>query len=342
MSTEKEPLTVDRKKDHIDLAFRSVLKESIRDDRFHYDPILSGLPHKPDLGLTFLGKSFQLPMWVSSMTGGTRRAKHINHNLAKACHDFRIGMGLGSCRALLKDDSHLADFDVRSIIGDDLPLFGNLGIAQIEEMVVSKRYDRIENLVDKLRLDGLIVHVNPLQEALQPEGDHYQDKPIDTLSELLNHFHHPVIVKEVGQGMGKDSLHKLFQLPLAAVDFGARGGTNFALLEILRSKHREDSPLAPLAGIGHDAAEMVAFTNQLIDELGSLMVCRQVIISGGIRNFLDGYYFMEQLKVTSIYGQASTLLKYALEDYQKLYEYLEQQAQGLALAKSFLRVKGSI
>ena len=332
----------DRKKDHIDLAFKSVLKNSDLDDRFYYEPILSGLPSDQVIPVKFLDSTFELPLWVSSMTGGTEKARHINQNLARACADFKFGMGLGSCRALLDDNTHLADFDVRDTIGEDLPLFGNLGIAQVDEIVCSKKYSLIKDLINKLRLDGMIVHINPLQEALQPEGDHYQKNPIDTISELLENLDFPIIVKEVGQGMGKESLRRLFQLPLAAVDFGARGGTNFALLELLRTEQGTLNPLAPLAGVGHSAGEMVDFSNELIQELGDRMLCRQVIISGGIRNFLDGYYLISRLKTSCVYGQASAFLKYAMKDYSSLYQYILTQAKGLSLANTFLSLKESI
>jgi isopentenyl-diphosphate delta-isomerase len=332
----------DRKNDHIELAFQSVLKSTEMDDRFYYDPLLSGLPVSHEMPVTFLNKTLHLPLWVSSMTGGTEKAGHINRNLARACKDFQFGMGLGSCRSLLDNDVHLKDFDVRDIIGEDLPLFGNLGIAQIDDIVDTKKYYLIKDLIDKLRLDGLIVHINPLQEAMQPEGDQYENQPVAILSELLEHVHFPIIVKEVGQGMGKESLRNLFQLPLAAVDFGARGGTNFALLELMRTENGMAEQLAPLAGVGHSALEMVDFTNTLIEELGTRMLCKQIIISGGIRNFLDGFYLIRKLKTIGIYGQASAFLKYALKDYETLYAYIKTQAKGLALANAFLSVKESI
>jgi isopentenyl-diphosphate Delta-isomerase len=109
-------------------------------------------------------------MWVSSMTGGTKMAHTINHNLARACKEFRIGMGLGSCRKLLDDDTYFEDFNLRPIMGDDLPLFANLGIAQVEILLAENKLDQIKRLVEKLQADGLIIHINPLQEWMQPEG----------------------------------------------------------------------------------------------------------------------------------------------------------------------------
>lgn len=327
-----------RKKDHIDLAFKSRVLANDLDERFNYEPLLNAHPQNHEFPVSFLGKSLRLPLWVSSMTGGTDLGRTINHNLARVCHDFGMGMGLGSCRALLYSDETLADFDVRSIIGPDLPLFGNIGIAQVEQLIAEQAIDRLERLVDRLQLDGMIIHVNPLQEAFQSEGDSFSNRPIDVISLLVAECNISLIVKEVGQGMGPQSLRALFQLPLAAIDFGASGGTNFALLEILRKASLADH-LEPLTKVGHSAASMAQMVNLLIDDLDHKVKCREVIVSGGIKDFLDGYYLIKKLSINSVYGQASAFLKYAMGDYEPLFDYVSCQAKGLALANAYLTLK---
>ncbi len=336
---KKESQLIDRKKDHIDLAFDSRVSQNEIDNRFSYEPALSAHPDISEYPITFLGKNLRLPLWVSSMTGGTEKGRKINENLARACADFGLGMGLGSCRPVLKDPVHFQDFNVRPIIGFDLPLYGNLGIAQIEQMLHGDELHRVHQLVESLQLDGLIVHLNPLQEALQPEGDQIMAPPLETLEAFLESVDFPVIAKEVGQGMGPTTLRSLFQLPLAAVSFGASGGTNFALLELLRAQPLMRTALKPLAHVGHTAVEMVEMVNSILLELGEKMLCKEVIISGGIVDFLDGYYLINKLNLNSVYGQASSFLKYALEDYQSLHDYVSYQAKGLALAKAYLTLK---
>ncbi len=338
MEKEDKDISSRRKQDHIELAFSSRIGLDEIDQRFDYEPIFSAHPNDNLVPIVFLNKKLRIPLWVSSMTGGTEKAKKINHNLARACREFGMGMGLGSCRSLLYEDAFFADFDVRSILGSDLPLFANLGISQIESLLKKGETDRIDELIYRLQADGLIVHINPLQEALQPEGDILELKPISVIEQLLGKISWPIIVKEVGQGMGRQSIRALLQLPLAALDFGASGGTNFALLELLR-KDADSMYLKPLARVGHSAEEMVDITNELIDELGVAMLCKEIIISGGITDFLDGYYLMEKLRVNSVYGQASVLLKYALEGYRQLHEYLATQARGLELARAYLKIK---
>lgn len=340
-SFDDDPTAASRKKDHIEMAFTSQVVQDELDRRFFYEPLLSPHPEKGSWPrFDFVGKRMDTPLWVSSMTGGTAMAATINRNLAMACGEFGMGMGLGSCRSLLYSDETLADFAVRKWIGDEHPLFANLGIAQLEQLLEQRELFRISNLIDKLEADGLIIHVNPLQEWLQPEGDRFKRAPIDIIKELLDQSPDlPIIVKEVGQGMGYQSLRQLFELPLAAVDFAAGGGTNFARLELLRSDPQRRETYAPLALVGHTADEMVRLTNELIAEMGADFRTREVIISGGIKNFLDGYYLINKVKINAVYGQASGFLKHAREDYETLKKYVASQVEGLELARAFLKLR---
>ena len=334
---DNDPTAESRKSDHIELAFRSRISDL--DSRFYYEPFLSAHPSKNSIpAINFLNKTFHAPMWVSSMTGGTDKARIINKNLACACREFGFGMGLGSCRQLLYSDEFLEDFDVRQLTGNDVPLFANLGVAQIEKLFLQNEIHLINTLLKKLKANGLIVHVNPLQEWLQPEGDRFLFPPIDTLKKLLSIADYPIIVKEVGQGFGPQSINALLQLPLAAIDFAAGGGTNFSKLELLRSSEEKQNLFNAVARIGHTAEQMVNWINAAQEKLGDKIQCNQIIISGGVQDFLDGYYLTQKIKLASVYGQASSFLKYAQGDYAILQKYISSQLEGLSLAYSFLRV----
>ncbi len=336
---DSDPTAPSRKQDHIELAFQSQVAAAGLDERFYYEPMLSAHPQGGAQPFPFLGKTQNCPLWVSSMTGGTGIAKTINTNLARACGEFGMGMGLGSCRQLLYSDELLTDFDVRDLMGPDTPLFANLGVAQIEQLFERQETGRIPDLLAKLRADGLIVHVNPLQEAMQPEGDIFKASPLETIQKLLEIFDFPIIVKEVGQGFGPESLRALLQLPLAAIDFGAAGGTNFAKLELLRSDPMRQLTFEKITALGHSAVEMMQFTKALHVELGDRCKTPNLIISGGIRDFLDGYYLLQQSPLPAVYGQASGFLKYARGDYADLRDFVQSQLRGLELAAAFLRIK---
>ena len=108
-----------RKNDHIELAFSSQAAGAEIDRRFDYEPMTGSHRQGEIQPFTFLGKTLKVPIWVSSMTGGTALARTINTNLARACREFGMGMGLGSCRILLANDLYLPDFDMRPVIGDE-------------------------------------------------------------------------------------------------------------------------------------------------------------------------------------------------------------------------------
>lgn len=270
------------------------------------------------------------------MTGGTELAKSINVNLAKICGEYGLGMGLGSCRPLLQDQARLDDFMVKEYMPDQ-PLFANLGIAQIEEILQRNEIDKVNNMIKTLQADGLIIHVNPLQEWLQPEGDIIQQPPLDTIRLFLDQVDFPVIVKEVGQGFGKESLLALLKLRLEAIDFAALGGTNFSKLELFRSDDVMKETMAQVSLLGHDANTMVDWTNELyVPE--NRIVCTKLIISGGVKGFLDGYYYMQKSRIPAVYGMASGFLKYALEGLDEVRRYTEIQIKGLHMASSLLKV----
>ena len=335
---DTDPNAPNRKRDHIELALKSQV--NTLDPRFYYEPLFAAHPERGSLKpFNFLGKTVKVPMWVSSMTGGTDMARIINRNLARACGEFGFGMGLGSCRQLLYSDEHFEDFNVRPLMGDDVPLFANLGIAQLEILIERNETALITELIQKLRADGLIIHVNPMQEWLQPEGDIFKKPPIETIKTLVECLDCPLIVKEVGQGFGYESIKSLLQLPLAAVDFAAAGGTSFSKLELLMGATEQQKMYGALAHIGHSAVEMVGFTNQILTELGDNVRCSQIIVSGGIQDFLDGFYCIKKLKLPAIYGQASAFLKHAQGDYADLKAFVEMQIRGLELAEAFLTVR---
>ncbi|MCK5884445.1 MAG: hypothetical protein KAG61_12210 [Bacteriovoracaceae bacterium] len=326
----------DRKKDHIKLAEEAYVGIDQLDPRFSYEPLLSSHAEGVDLSVSFLGSKLVYPIWISSMTGGTGTAKEINQNLAKVAAKYRIGMGLGSIRPLLDNPKLIDDFAVRKYIGDGLPLMANIGIAQLEDIILGHKYDTLKEALDRLEVTGLIVHVNPMQEFIQFEGDRFKYPPIDTIKHLLDLSDYPVVVKEVGCGMGPESLKALCSLPLGAIEFAAFGGTNFSALEMLRNSELGSDALQGLSTIGHSADEMIAIVNQLTTS-GSSQVT-DFIVSGGVSSFLDGHYYTDKCEGNTLYGMAYRLLKYA-ESYDNLDQFMEKEVGGLEFARRFIRIK---
>lgn len=340
----QDPTGETRKEDHIELAFRSQVDGGVLDSRFDYEPLLAPHPAPGSLGSYAFGrKTMRAPLWVSSMTGGTEKAYVINQNLARACNEFGLGMGLGSCRPLLYGKERLRDFDVRPIIGDAAPLYANLGVAQVQELLDAGRGGELRELCRALRADGLIIHVNPLQEALQPEGDRFSVSPLQTIEATIRLAPMlPIIVKEVGQGFGPRSMAALMRLPLLAIDTAAGGGTNFSKLELFRSDPVAGESFAPLARAGHTAEEMVHTANRLLEPSNvnaSELRVKHLIISGGVKSYLDGYYLTQISRIPAVYGQASAFLRHARGDYDTLRRYVSTQIRGLELAKAYLHVR---
>lgn len=321
----------ERKGDHINLASSARTESTVVDDRFFYEPLFFTHPHESEIWSTdFLGHNLNYPVWISSMTGGTNHAKVINENLARLCGEFKLGMGLGSCRSLLSDESRLSEFAVKKLMGSS-PLFANIGIAQVEELIANNSLSLIHEMVKRVDADGLIIHINPLQELFQPEGDRFKVSPVVTLKRFLETCSYKVIVKEVGQGMGPKSLKALLELPIAGIELGAFGGTNFTKLEKMRGK--EIASREGFIYVGHTALEMVSILNALPTR------DKEFIISGGISNMLDGYQLKSKLKANSLIGMASAFLGPAMESYETLKKFFLTQREVLLTAKSLLEVK---
>ena len=184
----------------------------------------------------------------------------------------------------------------------------------------------------------LIIHVNPLQEWIQPEGNIIHNPPIETIEKLLEITDFQIIVKEVGQGFGPKSIRRLMQLPLAAIEFGAFGGTNFSKIENSRTSPVQTLKYQPFVNVGVTANEMVDIINNMALE-GNQFACNQLIISGGIRNYLDGFYLTQKSIIPAIYAQASLFLKYSRGHYSELQQFVTDQIEGYKMAKSFLTLK---
>lgn len=339
-------MTSDRKADHLQLTELAQTRAlGPRHRGLTYEPLLACHPRDTrlevdqKLGVAFLGKRLRAPLWISSMTGGTQAARTINRHLAQVAGEYGLGMGLGSCRPYLDNPKAArADFDFRAVIGEAGILLGNLGIAQVEQLLKRGEAERLNDMLQELKLDGLIVHINPLQEWFQPEGDRFERTPLATLQDLCEQVSFPLVVKEVGQGMGPKSLAALSRLPLAGIEFGAYGGTNFSKLEQLRRDCQEKSHLDELVTVGHDAWHMVEFFREIEQSRVERQALELVIVSGGVRTYLEGYELIQRLGRPAVYAYAKPFLDAAKNGPDQLRSFVEEEIKGLAMASAFMHL----
>lgn len=203
-------------------------------ERVHFVP--NALPEIDlsdiDTSTTIFGRRLRAPLLISSMTGGTEQAGTLNRVLADVAQRYRLAMGLGSGRVLLENPRLLPTFDVRSYAPDVL-LFANLGAVQLNQGVT---IDDCRRLVDDLSADGLILHLNPVQEALEPHGDTAFRGLLPRISALTAALTRPVVVKEVGFGIAPDVVRRLLEAGVAAVDVAGAGGTAWTRIEGKRAR----------------------------------------------------------------------------------------------------------
>ena len=175
-----------------------------------------------DTSTKIFGRTLAAPLLISCMTGGTREARRINRRLARVAQAHGFAMGLGSGRVLIESPESVTTFDVRSL-APDVALFANLGAVQLNRGYGAPECRR---LVELLRADALVLHLNPLQEALQSEGDTCFRGLLAQIARLCKHVGFPIIVKEVGWGIGAGDVRALFDAGVDAVDVAGAGGTS--------------------------------------------------------------------------------------------------------------------
>ncbi|HEX3672186.1 MAG TPA: type 2 isopentenyl-diphosphate Delta-isomerase [Candidatus Cybelea sp.] len=230
-----------------------------------------------DSSVEIFGRRLAAPLLISCMTGGTPEARGINRSLASVAQERGLAMGLGSGRALLESPESAETFEVRSLAPDIL-LFANIGAVQL-----NKGYGTAEcrRLVELLGADALVLHLNPLQEALQPEGDVCFAGLLAKIAALCAGLPFPVVVKEVGWGINAAEVCALFDAGVAAVDVAGAGGTSWSEVE----RHRIAEPwrarvAAAFAGWGTPTAQAIAGAREVERD-------KTLIASGGIRNGID-------------------------------------------------------
>ena len=232
--------TVSRKKDHVeltlarDVAFRRKTTGLERLEFVHNAlPELS--PADVDTSAAFLQTTLRLPLMVSCMTGGYADALSINRRLAESCAELGIALGLGSQRQALEDDRFHRTFSVVREAAPGIPVVGNIGAAEVARLTDA---GSVRRLADLIRADAFAVHLNPLQELLQPEGNTDFRGVLEGIAMLVRELPVPVIVKEIGAGLSEGVVRRLLDAGVRIIDVAGAGGTSWAGVEALRSRDR--------------------------------------------------------------------------------------------------------
>lgn len=231
-----------------------------------------------DLSVDFLGKRLNAPFLISSMTGGPARAEAINIHLAEAAQALGIALAVGSQRGALETGA--ASGLTRSLrtYAPDAVILSNIGAAQLTR---GFGVDEARRAMDMIGADGLIIHLNPLQEACQPEGDRDWRGVGAALAALVRDLGAPVVVKETGAGISAATARRLVEMGVAAIDVAGAGGSNWALIEGERSVQPADRAHAA------DFADWGIPTARAIAEVRAACPDTTLIGSGGVRDGVD-------------------------------------------------------
>jgi isopentenyl-diphosphate Delta-isomerase len=267
-----------RKRRHIDVCLSEAVDyqtvtTGLERYRLPYNALTQTDLGSVDLTADFLGARLRAPLLIGAMTGGAELSGTINRNLAAAAQQLGVGMMLGSQRIMLDNDSASTSFSVRDVAPDVL-LIGNIGLAQLDELMVP---DLVKAL-DRVGANALAVHTNPLQEAMQHEGDTDFSGSISRLRDIAGSIGYPVMLKEVGHGIGAAAAAELVDCPIAAVDVAGAGGTSWARVEQFVRYGEIRYPA--LAEWGIPTAEALLEVQHMLPDVS-------IVASGGIRTGMD-------------------------------------------------------
>ena len=233
-----------------------------------------------DLSTTFLSRRFSAPLIIDSMTGGTDEATVINGRLGELAEKYGFGMGLGSQRAGLKSEELASTYAIARKNAPNAFLIANIGGAQLAKGLT---VDDAKKIVKMIRANALVVHLNPLQELVQPEGEPKYAGVLARISELVKNIDVPVIVKEVGAGISREVATKLEMAGVSAVNVAGAGGTSWAGVEKVRAEMMNNYIKKHLGELFWDWGIPTAAS--LVQARGAVKL--PLIASGGLRNGLE-------------------------------------------------------
>jgi isopentenyl-diphosphate delta-isomerase len=279
-SKKKSRETSQRKIEHLLIC----ANEDVENTSYFGDIVLlhNALPEidkkKIDLRTAFLGKELSAPLLIASMTGGHPETKKVNEALAEAAEKTGIGLGIGSQRAALEDEKQANSFTVVRKKAPNAFIYANIGVPQLRKYGI----EGVERVIEMIDADAVAIHLNFLQEAVQPDGDIDASGCLDAIKEVCRAVKKPVIVKETGAGISREVALLLRDAGVSAIDAGGMGGTSFAPVEAYRARARKEE-------MGENLGE--TFRHWGIPTPVSIVECTAarvpIIATGGVRTGLD-------------------------------------------------------
>jgi isopentenyl-diphosphate delta-isomerase len=271
-----------RKADHIKINLeqdvRSALTSGLEEYRFIHEALPELNLARVDPSVELFGKRLSAPILVSSMTGGTEESGEINQRLAEAAQEIRVAMGVGSQRAGIEHPAQIPTFSITRKVAPDILLFANLGAVQLN---YGYGIDECRKAVDMIQADALILHLNPLQEAVQDAGDMNFENLAKKIEEICKKINMPVIAKEVGWGISERSAKLLADCGVSAIDVAGAGGTSWSQVEMYRAPDEFTRELAAtFVGWGIPTAESILNVRKAAPGM-------TIFASGGLKDGLD-------------------------------------------------------
>ena len=319
VNVAEETESRDRKAEHLQLAEQREMQA--RQNYFHsYAFEHRALPEidlaEVDASVSFLGKRLEAPLLISCMTGGTGKAESVNRNLARAAERAGIAVGVGSQRKALETPEQEHTFQVRDEV-PTMPLLGNLGAVQLND---GYGLAECEAAVEMIDADALAFHLNPLQEAIQPEGDRDFSTLLPKMGEVAEQLSVPIIAKEIGCGISGAVARELGEHGIDIIDTAGQGGTSWARIEAQRA---DDVDLGDLFA---DWGLPTPLAIQQVSEVPGTTV----IGSGGVRSGVD---VAKALALgADLVGMASPFLKAAVESEEAVMNKIERTVRELRIA----------
>ena len=306
--------TQKRKKEHLELCLDTESVSSPSSTGLEvYRFVHNALPEldidEIDIGTTFLGKRLKAPILISSMTGGFDLARKVNRNLAVAAQRLGLAMGVGSQRVAIEEPSAASSFQVRDLAPDIL-LLGNLGAVQLN---YGYGLEQCRRALAMIGADGLILHLNVLQEAAQPEGNRNFKGLTGKIAAMCRELGVPVVAKEVGNGISVDVATRLQRAGVKAIDIAGKGGTSWSAVETQRAARLGQRVDTAFADWGIPTEEAIISVRKALPDI-------QLIASGGIRSGVD---MAKSIALgADLAGLGQPLLAAALESADKVVELL--------------------